>query len=192
MIKYSRRAGTNGDLAPTRDRAKSQLRDPAPSYEAVQDGQPRRSGIGRVTSAVQCRLTVAGYAVSSQALYVTEAGVQANDNTFVAIIESLGLLVLVIALIGLVNALTMGVIERTREFGSSCLRHWDDGQATELYLWPVICRPVICRRVLCVRVGESGLDAAQSRPIWRGISVRELRAVDRHGDCGAPVFVVGK
>jgi putative ABC transport system permease protein len=77
----------------------------------------RPASAGRVTAAVQDRLTAAGYSVSSQSLHMQEAGVQSNDNAFIAIIEILGLLVVAITLIGLVNALTMSVIDRTREIG---------------------------------------------------------------------------
>jgi putative ABC transport system permease protein len=77
----------------------------------------RPDSVGRVATAVQDRLTEAGYPVSSQSLHAQEAGVQSQDNAFIAIIEVLGLLVVVITLIGLVNALTMSVIERTREVG---------------------------------------------------------------------------
>jgi putative ABC transport system permease protein len=77
----------------------------------------RPASVDRATTAVQNRLTAAGYAVSSQELYLQEADVQSQNGAFIAIIEILGLLVVAITLIGLVNALTMSVIERTREVG---------------------------------------------------------------------------
>jgi len=77
----------------------------------------RPASVSRVTAAVQDRLTAAGYSVSSQNRQVQEAGVQSQTSAFIAIIEVLGLLVVAITLIGLVNALTMSVIERTREVG---------------------------------------------------------------------------
>ena len=55
--------------------------------------------------------------VAVQEMYVVEADNDAIDGTVLDIIEVLGLLVLAIALMGLVSALTMGVIERTREVG---------------------------------------------------------------------------
>jgi putative ABC transport system permease protein len=75
------------------------------------------AAIDRATTAVQDRLAAAGYPVSTQELYVAEASNHATDDTVLIVIEILGLLVVAIALIGLVSALTMGVIERTREIG---------------------------------------------------------------------------
>jgi len=66
---------------------------------------------------VQDRLTAAGYSVSSRSLHTQEADVQSQNSAFIAIIEILGLLVVAITLIGLVNALTMSVVDRTREIG---------------------------------------------------------------------------
>jgi putative ABC transport system permease protein len=48
---------------------------------------------------------------------VTEAQITASENSILAIVEVLGLLVVAIMLMGLVSALSMGVIERTREVG---------------------------------------------------------------------------
>ncbi len=73
--------------------------------------------IDRTANAVAGRLVAAGYPVAVQETYVIEADNDAIDGTVLDIIEVLGLLVLAIALMGLVSALTMGVIERTREIG---------------------------------------------------------------------------
>jgi putative ABC transport system permease protein len=78
---------------------------------------PSHAAIDRATVAVQDRLAAAGYPVSTQEVYVEAADNHATDDTILIVIEVLGLLVVVIALIGLVSALTMGVIERTREIG---------------------------------------------------------------------------
>jgi ABC-type lipoprotein release transport system permease subunit len=75
------------------------------------------AAVDRATDAVAGRLAAAGYPVSTQELYVAASDNSATNDTFLAIIEVLGLLVVVIALMGLVSALTMGVIERTREIG---------------------------------------------------------------------------
>jgi putative ABC transport system permease protein len=77
----------------------------------------RLASAGGVAIAVQDQLTAAGYSVSSQSLHLQEASVQSHDSTFIAIIGILGLLVVAITLIGLVNALTMSVVDRTREIG---------------------------------------------------------------------------
>jgi putative ABC transport system permease protein len=75
------------------------------------------AAIDRATAAVAGRLAAAGYPVSTQETYVAEAGNSATNDTILTVIEVLGLLVVAIALMGLVSALTMGVIERTREIG---------------------------------------------------------------------------
>ena len=63
------------------------------------------------------RLGSAGYPVSTQEIYVIQQQITAAETSFLAIVEILGLLVVAIMLMGLVSALSMGVIERTREVG---------------------------------------------------------------------------
>jgi putative ABC transport system permease protein len=75
------------------------------------------TAINRAAAAVATRLAAAGYPVSTQEAYVQVADSRAQNETLLRIIEVLGLLVLAITLMGLVSALTMGVIERTREVG---------------------------------------------------------------------------
>jgi putative ABC transport system permease protein len=70
-----------------------------------------------VSAAVQTRLGGAGYPVGIQKSYVlTAQNVSANDS-IIAVLEALGLIVVGIALIGLVSTLTLAIIERTREVG---------------------------------------------------------------------------
>jgi putative ABC transport system permease protein len=75
------------------------------------------AAIDRATAAAAARLVAAGYAVSTQEIYVTQAQITAADTSILTIVEILGLLVVAIMLMGLVSALSMGVIERTREIG---------------------------------------------------------------------------
>jgi putative ABC transport system permease protein len=75
------------------------------------------AAIDRATAAAAARLAAAGYAVSTTKLYVTKAQITASEASILAIVEILGLLVVAIMLIGLASALSMGVIERTREIG---------------------------------------------------------------------------
>ena len=58
-----------------------------------------------------------GYPVSTTEIYVTQAQITAADTAILTIVDILGLVVVAIMLIGLVSALSMGVIERTREVG---------------------------------------------------------------------------
>jgi putative ABC transport system permease protein len=102
---------------------------PLPALEAL-DGGPAASdsiwvstassghaAIDQATAAAAARLAAAGYAVSTTEVYVTDAQVTASVKSILAIVEILGTLVVAIMLMGLVSALSMGVIERTREVG---------------------------------------------------------------------------
>ena len=75
------------------------------------------AAIDRATTAAAARLAAAGYAVGTQEIYVTQAQITAADRSVLTIVELLGLVVVAIMLMGLVSALSMGVIERTREVG---------------------------------------------------------------------------
>jgi putative ABC transport system permease protein len=75
------------------------------------------AAIGRAAAAVARRLTAAGYRVATQEIYVVVANDTATEHAILTIVEILGLLVVAITLMGLVSALSMAVIERTREVG---------------------------------------------------------------------------
>ena len=73
--------------------------------------------IDRATTAAGNRLDAAGYPVSTTEIYAAQAQLTAADTSILTIVQILGLVVVAITLIGLVSALGMGVIERTREVG---------------------------------------------------------------------------
>ncbi|HEY6311177.1 MAG TPA: FtsX-like permease family protein [Streptosporangiaceae bacterium] len=75
------------------------------------------AAIDRATAAAASRLAAAGYPVSTTEIYVTQAQITAADTAILTIVEILGLVVVAIMLMGLVSALSMGVMERTREVG---------------------------------------------------------------------------
>jgi putative ABC transport system permease protein len=75
------------------------------------------AAIDRATAAAASRLAAAGYPVSTTEIYVTQAQITSSDTAILAIVEILGIVVVAIMLMGLVSALSMGVIERTREVG---------------------------------------------------------------------------
>jgi putative ABC transport system permease protein len=75
------------------------------------------AAIDRATTAAANRLAAAGYPVSTTEIYVAEAQITAADTAILTVVEILGLVVVAIMLMGLVSALSMGVIERTREVG---------------------------------------------------------------------------
>ncbi|HEX8006495.1 MAG TPA: FtsX-like permease family protein [Trebonia sp.] len=73
--------------------------------------------IDQAATAVASRLAAAGYPVTTTKIYALEAQYTASENSVLAIVEILGLVVVAIMLMGLAGALTMGIIERTREIG---------------------------------------------------------------------------
>ena len=73
--------------------------------------------INQVSASVQTRLGRAGYPATIQKSYVETAQNASANNSIVALLEALGLIVVGIALIGLVGTLTLALIERTREVG---------------------------------------------------------------------------
>ena len=73
--------------------------------------------VNQVSASAQTRLGQAGYPATIQKSYVETAQNESANNSIVALIEVLGLLVVGIALIGLVGTLTLALIERTREVG---------------------------------------------------------------------------
>lgn len=73
--------------------------------------------VDQVSASVQTRLDQAGYSATIQKSYVETAQNASGNNSIVALLEVLGLLVVAIALIGLVGTLTLALIERTRDVG---------------------------------------------------------------------------
>jgi putative ABC transport system permease protein len=71
--------------------------------------------VDQVSASVQTRLGQAGYSATIQESYVETAQNASGNNSIVALLEALGLLVVGIALIGLVGTLILALIERTRE-----------------------------------------------------------------------------
>jgi putative ABC transport system permease protein len=73
--------------------------------------------IDRTTTRVENTLNANGYDVTSQIVYVMLANEIANTQTLVTSVIVLGFLIVAISIAGLANALTMSVLERTREIG---------------------------------------------------------------------------
>jgi putative ABC transport system permease protein len=83
----------------------------------VSTGSSTHAAVDRAAAAVASRLAAAGYPVTTSKIYVLEGQYTAAENSVLAIVEVLGLVVVAIMLMGLASALSMGVIERTREIG---------------------------------------------------------------------------
>ena len=73
--------------------------------------------IDRTTTRIEDTLTTHGYDVSSEIVYVKLANEIASSRTQTTTLAVVGLLVVAISMAGLANALTMSVLERTREIG---------------------------------------------------------------------------
>jgi putative ABC transport system permease protein len=73
--------------------------------------------IDRTTTRIEDTLTAQGYDVNSEIVYVRLASEIASYRTVTTTLAVVGLLVVAISMAGLANALTMSVLERTREIG---------------------------------------------------------------------------
>ena len=83
----------------------------------VRTTAPDHALIDRTTTALEDRLATAGYSIGTNVRYVDQArNVDANRQISTAI-GILGFLIVAISMVGLVNAITMNVLERTREIG---------------------------------------------------------------------------
>jgi putative ABC transport system permease protein len=74
-------------------------------------------GIDRTTNAVEDALTADGYRVAPEKLYALKADNEAANDAILNMITMVGGVVVAIGMVGLVNSITMNVIERTREIG---------------------------------------------------------------------------
>jgi putative ABC transport system permease protein len=75
------------------------------------------TAIDRSTNTVEDALTGAGYRVAPERLYALKAENKAANDAILNMIIVVGGVVVAIGMLGLVNAITMNVIERTREIG---------------------------------------------------------------------------
>jgi putative ABC transport system permease protein len=78
---------------------------------------PGHGAIDRTTNAVEDSLTAAGYRVAPEKLYALKAENKAANDAILNMIIVVGGVVVAIGMVGLVNSITMNVIERTREIG---------------------------------------------------------------------------
>lgn len=73
--------------------------------------------IDRTATRLEDTLVADGYETSTEVTYVAERDDAATYDTVTTTIAVLGLLIIAISMVGLVNAITMSVLERTREIG---------------------------------------------------------------------------
>jgi putative ABC transport system permease protein len=75
------------------------------------------AAIDRVATAAEERLTAAGYPVSTEIHYVERAANIDSNRVLIAVLAAMGIPIVFIGMIGLLNSMTMNVIERTRDVG---------------------------------------------------------------------------
>jgi putative ABC transport system permease protein len=78
---------------------------------------PAEGLIDRTATRLEDVLTAAGYDVGIEITYVAERDEIAKNRTLTTTITVLGFLIVAISMVGLANAITMSVLERTREIG---------------------------------------------------------------------------
>ena len=78
---------------------------------------PVHDDIDATTTRIEDRLAEAGYAVGTLVQHSTRARSISGNRQISWMIGVLGLLVVAISMVGLINAITMSVFERTREIG---------------------------------------------------------------------------
>jgi putative ABC transport system permease protein len=75
------------------------------------------SFVDRTASLLEDRLAALGFEVGTEIAYVAERDEVAANRSLTTTLTVLGLLIVAMSMVGLANAITMSVIERTREIG---------------------------------------------------------------------------
>jgi putative ABC transport system permease protein len=93
------------------------LREPGATAYWIRTRSPDPAVVDRTTTRLEDLLTALGYEVGSEIKYVAKRDEIDANKTVTTSIAVLGFLVIAISMVGLANAMTMSVIERTREIG---------------------------------------------------------------------------
>ena len=83
----------------------------------VQSTSQDHGAIDRLDTRLEDTLTAHGYQVATEVTYVGERDNVAQNRTLTTTITVLGFLIVAISMVGLISAITMSVLERTREIG---------------------------------------------------------------------------
>jgi len=83
----------------------------------IRSANPSHPAINALAVRLESTLANTGHVSRSQIMYAGRASDKASSHTTLLIVEGIGLLIVAISMLGLVNAITMSIIERTREIG---------------------------------------------------------------------------
>jgi putative ABC transport system permease protein len=83
----------------------------------IRTQSPDHGLVDRTTNAVEDRLAALGYEVASEITYIAERDEIAANSTLTTSIAVLGFVIVAMSMVGLANAITTNVLERTREIG---------------------------------------------------------------------------
>jgi ABC-type lipoprotein release transport system permease subunit len=92
-------------------------RPAAASAYWIRTGSGDPDAVDRATSLLEDRLAAQGYEVTSEIRYVAERDEVAANSTLTTTIAVLGFVIVAMSMVGLANAITTNVLERTREIG---------------------------------------------------------------------------
>jgi putative ABC transport system permease protein len=93
------------------------LHEPGATTYWVKTDTPDHALVDRTTTLLEDRLAPLGYEIGNQVKYVARRDEIDANKTVTTSIAVLGFLVIAISMVGLANAMTMSVVERTREIG---------------------------------------------------------------------------
>ncbi len=97
--------------------ARALLHEPGATTYWVKTTSPDHALVDRTTTLLEDRLAGLGYEIGNEIKYVAKRDEIDANKTVTTSIAVLGFLVVAISMVGLANAMTMSVIERTREIG---------------------------------------------------------------------------
>ena len=83
----------------------------------IRTSSPNHALVDRTTTRLEDRLAPLGYNIGTEVTYVAERDEIAANRTITTSITVLGFLIVAMSMVALANAITMSIIERTREIG---------------------------------------------------------------------------
>lgn len=118
VVGIDKNLGNNGQMLflPLETFQEFLARDDTNTYWLVSESQDK-AAIDRMSSQAEDTLDAAGYPVSTEVHYVEKDANLSSNRILVSVLAVMGIPIVAIGLIGLVNMMTMNVIERTREVG---------------------------------------------------------------------------